>query len=448
MMNIFISPFYDTVFFIDMLIRLMILQQISGLFLSNLKKCWIAFLLTGCQIVFYDIYLLLEPFSFLVIIPFLKTNWNGTQKLFYGLLPFVIGDMFQRIISLYLRFVFQLDYFSLGLFFDIILTLLLIPFYTLFFKGLRIEAKYLKVDTLDSDFKNMFIRLNISFIVYFLFVRTTVLIERWVEMKVISVNWDPYYVRTNIVLLYFVLFTASLLYLNYRNKEKQDKEIQELKDKQLTDLGRYSRHVESLYKEIRSFRHDYTNILISLNEAIKEEDIVAIRSIYQEVIADSDRKFYDGKYDIARLSNIQNPAVKSLLSSKMLEAQKKGIAISVEVDAEIEPPALELIEFITILSILLDNAIDAAEQCVNGNIVFAYFQEDDRKIIVVENTTVEDKVSTSHIFEYGHSTKGDNRGIGLANVKAILHKYPKFSISTNSSNHRFVQELIFIENEY
>ncbi|HFI0507355.1 TPA: sensor histidine kinase [Streptococcus suis] len=445
MMNIFISPFYDTVFFIDMLIRLLILQQISGLFLSNWKKFWIAFLLTGCQIVFYDIYLLLEPFSFLVIIPFLKTNWNGTQKLFYGLLPFVIGDMFQRIISLYLRFVFQLDYFSLGLFFDIILTLLLIPFYTLFFKGLRIEAKYLKVDTVDSDFKNIFIRLNISFIVYFLFVRTTVLIERWVEMKVISVNWDPYYVRTNIVLLYFVLFTASLLYLNYRNKEKQDKEIQELKDKQLTDLGRYSRHVESLYKEIRSFRHDYTNILVSLNEAIKEEDIDAIRSIYQEVIADSDRKFYDGKYDIARLSNIQNPAVKSLLSSKMLEAQKKSIAISVEVDAEIEPPALELIEFITILSILLDNAIDAAEQCTNGNIVFAYFQEYDRKIVVVENTTVEDKVATNHIFEYGHSTKGDNRGIGLANVKAILHKYPKFSISTNSSNHRFVQELVFLD---
>ncbi|HEM3669817.1 TPA: sensor histidine kinase [Streptococcus suis] len=444
-MNIFISPFYDTVFFIDMLIRLMILQQISGLFLSKKKKCLIASCLTVCQIILYDIYLLLEPFSFLIVIPFFKTNWNGTQKLFYGLLPFVIGDMFQRIISLYLRFVFQLDYFSLGLFFDIILTLLLIPFYTLFFKGLRIEAKYLKVDTLDSDFKNIFLSLNISFIVYFLFVRTTVLIERWVEMKVIAVNWDPYYVRTNIVLLYFVLFTASLLYLNYRNKEKQDKEIQELKEKQLTDLGRYSRHVESLYKEIRSFRHDYTNILISLNEAIKEEDIVAIQTIYREVIADSDRKFYDGKYDIARLSNIQNPAVKSLLSSKMLEAQKKGISISVEVDAEIEPPALELIEFITILSILLDNAIDAAEQCVNGNIVFAYFQEDDRKIVVVENTTVEDKVSTSHIFEYGHSTKGDNRGIGLANVKTILDNYPKFSISTNSSNHRFVQELVFLE---
>ncbi|HFU3712414.1 TPA: sensor histidine kinase, partial [Streptococcus suis] len=287
--------------------------------------------------------------------------------------------------------------------------------------------------------------LNTLFISYLVLIRGNLFLEILIEGRVLNVSLDTYFIRTNILLLYFILFTVSMLYLNYQKKEKQEKEIQELKDKQLTDLGRYSRHVESLYKEIRSFRHDYTNILVSLNEAIKEGDIVAIRTIYSEVIADSDRKFYDGKYDIARLSNIQNPAVKSLLSSKMLEAQKKGIAISVEVDAEIEPPALELIEFITILSILLDNAIDAAEQCTNGNIVFAYFQEYDRKIVVVENTTVKDKISTSHIFEYGHSTKGDNRGIGLANVKAILDNYPKFSISTKSSNHRFVQELVFLD---
>lgn len=446
-MNIFISPFYDTVFFIDMLIRLMILQQISGLFLSKKKKCFIASCLTVCQIILYDIYLLLEPFSFLIVIPFFKTNWNRTQKIFYGLLPFVIGDMFQRIISLYLRFIFDVDivYANASVMFEILLSILLIPFYYGFFKGLRIESKYLQVDTLDKKFSGIFLGLNILFITYFLLIRGNLFLEVLMDKGIVDIKIDTYFIRTNILLLYFILFTVSMLYLNYQKKEIQDREIQDLKDKQLTDLGRYSRHVESLYKEIRSFRHDYTNILISLNEAIKEEDIVAIRSIYQEVIADSDRKFYDGKYDIARLSNIQNPAVKSLLSSKMLEAQKKGIAISVEVDAEIEPPDLELIEFITILSILLDNAIDAAEQCINGNIVFAYFQEDDRKIIVVENTTVEDKVSTSHIFEYGHSTKGDNRGIGLANVKAILDNYPKFSISTNSSNHRFVQELVFLE---
>ncbi|HHT7774962.1 TPA: sensor histidine kinase [Streptococcus suis] len=324
-MNIFISPFYDTVFFIDMLIRLMILQQISGLFLSKKKKCLIASCLTVSQIVLYNFYSLLEPFSFLAIIPFLKTNWNKTQKIFYCLLPFVIGDMFQRLIALYLRFLFQLDYseMSVNLLFEIVLTLLLIPFYLLFLKGLGIEAKDLKVDTVDKELRKIFWWFNVSFITYFLLVRTTTQAEIWSKRGMISIDWNPYYIRTNILLIYFVIFTVSLLYLNYQKKEIQDREIQELKDKQLTDLGRYSRHVESLYKEIRSFRHDYTNILVSLNEAIKEGDIVAIRTIYQGVIADSDRKFYDGKYDIARLSNIQNPAVKSLLSSKMLEAQKK-----------------------------------------------------------------------------------------------------------------------------
>ncbi|WP_238142278.1 sensor histidine kinase [Streptococcus suis] len=441
-----ISPGYDVLFFIDILIRLYIFQQISGFIIEKKKRITIAVIITIASILFSKTFQLWEPFSLLLIVSFLKTDWNKTQKIFYCLLPFVIGDMFQRIIGLYLRFIFDIDIVTLNSspFFNILLTLLLVPFYTIFFKGLGIESKNLQVDTLDQDFKKIFIGLNVFFITYFLIIRSMIQLEIAIENG-LNLKLDTYFIRTNVLLIYFVLFIVGMLYLNYQKKEKQAREIQDLKDRQITDLGRYSRHVESLYKEIRSFRHDYTNILISLNEAIKEEDIVAIRSIYHEVIADSDRKFYDGKYDIARLSNIQNPAVKSLLSSKMLEAQKKGIAISVEVDAEIEPPALELIEFITILSILLDNAIDAAEQCTNGNIVFAYFQEYDRKIVVVENTTVEDKVSTSHIFEYGQSTKGDNRGIGLANVKAILDNYPKFSISTNSSNHRFVQELVFID---
>ncbi|HEL2593016.1 TPA: GHKL domain-containing protein [Streptococcus suis] len=441
-----VSLGYDILFFIDILIRLYIFQQISGFKIEKKNIIMIASIITLASILLSSTFQLWEPFSLLLIVSFLKTDWNKTQKIFYCLLPFVIGDMFQRIIGLYLRFIFDIDIISFNSspFFNIILTILLVPFYTILFKGLGIESKNLQVDTLDQTFKKIFISLNVFFITYFLIIRGMIQLEIAIENGLI-LNIDTYFIRTNVLLIYFTIFIISMLYLNYQKKEKQDKEIQELKDKQLADLGRYSRHVESLYKEIRSFRHDYTNILISLNEAIKEEDIVAIRTIYQGVIADSDRKFYDGKYDIARLSNIQNPAVKSLLSSKMLEAQKKGIAISVEVDAEIEPPDSELIEFITILSILLDNAIDAAEQCANGNIVFAYFQEDDRKIVVVENTTVEDKVSTNHIFEYGHSTKGDNRGIGLANVKVILNKYPRFTLSTNSNNHRFIQELVFIE---
>ncbi len=61
----------------------------------------------------------------------------------------------------------------------------------------------------------------------------------------IVIDWNPYYIRTNILLLYFAIFIVSMLYLNYQKKEKQAREIQELKDKQITDLGRYRQYVKT-----------------------------------------------------------------------------------------------------------------------------------------------------------------------------------------------------------
>ena len=55
-----------------------------------------------------------------------------------------------------------------------------------------------------------------------------------------------------------------LLYLKAISKEKLEKEIIDQKDTQLNELAIYRHHVESLYEEIRSFRHDYINILTSL----------------------------------------------------------------------------------------------------------------------------------------------------------------------------------------
>ena len=106
-MNITIG--YDLLLFLDILIRIYIFQQISGLKIKEKTKFIIAFVITVASIVLDSTFQLWEPFSLLLIVPFLKTGWNKTQKIFYCLLPFVIGDMFQRIIGLYLRFIFAID---------------------------------------------------------------------------------------------------------------------------------------------------------------------------------------------------------------------------------------------------------------------------------------------------------------------------------------------------
>ena len=442
-------PVYDIIFFIDMLIRLIVFEQISGLKISMKKKWTISLILT---VIFYVLfggrfYYILEPLALLMVIPFLNTGWNTLQKLFYGLLPMIIGDMFQRIIGLYIRFLFNMTIteFNNSIGFNLLITILLVPFYIYFFKGLRIEAKYLQVDTEDRELSPVFWGLNILYITYFVLIRGNLIIEVGIENGIFNLNWDTYFIRTNILLVYFALFTIGLLYLNYLEKDKKDKELQHLKDQQVFELSQYSNHVESLYREIRSFRHDYTNILVSLNEAIKDENISLIRSIYNSVIADSDKKFYKGKYDIARLSNLQNPAMKSLLSAKLIEGQNKGIEISVEIDEKIDIPDIELIDFITLLSIFMDNAIEAAQKCDRGSIVFAYLQDGPRKILFIENTISEESIANiDSIYQYGYSSKGDNRGIGLANVKSIIDRYHKVSLSTQSKNYKFSQELMFI----
>ena len=69
---------------------------------------------------------------------------------------------------------------------------------------------------------------------------------------------------------------------------------------------------KELYNELRSFRHDYINILRSLKLGIDTHDLPAIEQIYNQVLKDSGQALNQSKYDLGRLSNIHNDALKSV----------------------------------------------------------------------------------------------------------------------------------------
>lgn len=434
-------------FFFDMLIRLVILKLISGLNTPYKKIIFFAFLLLMARILFYEFEVILEPFYLLILVHFLKTNWTTQQKVFYSLFPFVLGDMFQRIIGLYLMFLFHetINTIHHSVISNILLTVLLIPFCYCFFKGLRINTRSINIHTNNKHFNKPFYLLNILLISYSIIIRSIIAYEIGYEQALFIWEIDTFFLRTNILLVYFILFTVFLLFINYLIKEREKKELQERKDKQIIDIENYSRHVESLYHEISNFKHDYKNILISLNSSINSKDIDSVKEIYQSVLNDSDKFLYEKNYDIARLSNINNSAIKSVISSKLIEANNNGIITRIEVEEPIDTPEIEVIDFIVILSIFLDNALEEVSGVSNGEILFAFFQEEQKKILIIENTTSIKQIDTLSIFNYGFSTKGKNRGIGLGNVKRVLDKYNNISIFTNSKNHKFTQELTFYE---
>ena len=370
-------------------------------------------------------------FFFIFIAYNIYQNKYGSKTLdiFYGLYPIIVDSLLGRMLGVYVFNEVKISWF------DILIELLVFPLHLLIVKSLRLDFNEIKEGFKRHYFRFFLLLINISMFVYMLLVSILVIYR---DKLADADNW-----RGHINNFYIVLFFVMLLYLNAISKEKLEKKIIDQKDTQLNELSIYSHHVESLYEEIRSFRHDYINILTSLKLGIDNQDIEAIKTVYNGVLRDSANQFYDSKFDIAKLSNIKNDAIKSILSAKLLEAQNRGISISVEIEEPVSNFRIELLDFITVLSVLCDNAIEATIEAINPRMTVAFMNNDDSLVLIVENSIKTEKVDVSRIFARGYSSKGEGRGLGLHNVNSILEKYPKSTITTRSANHLFSQTIRF-----
>lgn len=435
---------FEGVFFVSWLIRLVIFQQISY---SKFKLPYlflIPALLTLIEYYNYDVVFWGEILFLPLITIFLKfkERWNWLQSIFYCFFTLTIFDLFSSLSSIYFQFLFRVteDILDKNIWMDWIPILLTFPVYIIFFKIFRINIKLLSKEVKNDKFSVVIKIFTITMIIYYLSSYILSSLPTLEYAGLLTPIDDIYYKRI-VIFTYVSIFLGFLFYIQYIIKENINLEVQKVKDSQIESISKYSNHIESLYREVRSFRHDYTNLLVSLNESIKNRDIDGVERIYNSVLKESDKSFYNSQYDIAKLVNLKNLAMKSVVSAKLIEAQNRGIDVSVEIAEPIGTPQIDLVDFITILSVFLDNAIEAAVNAESPRISFTYFQENENKILVIYNTTADYKIPTKNIFQYGVSTKGEGRGIGLSNVKQILSKYPKVTLETKSIDHEFTHEL-------
>ncbi|HFH9984652.1 TPA: GHKL domain-containing protein, partial [Streptococcus pyogenes] len=139
-------------------------------------------------------------------------------------------------------------------------------------------------------------------------------------------------------------------------------------------------------------------------------------------------------------------SIKSLLSAKIISAEKSGIDLNVEVPDNIKETYIPELDLLLLMSIFCDNAIEAALETQQPHMSIAYFLLDDYQMFVVTNTTKK-KVDINKIFEEGYSSKGSERGIGLSNAQRILKKYPYLSLRTKSFDKEFSQTLTMPKEE-
>ena len=360
---------------------------------------------------------------------------------FYGLFPMILVNLFYRGISY-----FVLPFLGQGQVHDdyslIWLCIIIFNFFIslAFLKWLDYDFTNLRKEILDKAFQKSLTTINWIMGAYYLVMQSLSFFEY--EQGIQSTT-----VRHLILVFYLLFFMGMIKKLDTYLKDKLHERLDQEQVLRYRDMERYSRHIEELYKEVRSFRHDYTNLLTSLRLGIEEEDMEQIKEVYDSVLKDSSEKLQDSKYDLGRLVNIRDKALKSLLAGKFLKARDKKIVFNVEVPEEIQVEGMRLLDFLTIVSILCDNAIEASVEASQPHVSIAFLKNGAQETFIIENSIKEEGIDISEIFSFGASSKGEERGVGLYTVVKIVESHPNTSLNTTCQNQVFRQVLTVVHAE-
>lgn len=354
--------------------------------------------------------------------------------LFYSLFPLGFWDVIRNFLGYFVIYkipILQTIYeTNLGIMIFSLLAEIIVLFLINLF---QYNFSHLKIKNLDRKTKFILITADILMLAYFL-------LPPYMNY-IYKVSWDKISdYKELFTAVYFLLFICFVNLLDRKLLQELQEKIVLQKEIQLQNLSNYSQQVEGLYQEIRSFRHDYVNILSSLKIGIDQQDINLVSQVYDSVLKNSGEKLKGKRFDVAHLRNINDLALKSLLLSKLSEAQNLSVPVSLEISEQFSIKNMEQIDFLTITSILLDNAIESAAE---GGIAVCFLEDREwnKLVMIVKNSTLEREIELRDIFKRDNSSKGVGRGIGLANVRRILKSYPNVCLKTTSKNYVFTQIL-------
>lgn len=242
-----------------------------------------------------------------------------------------------------------------------------------------------------------------------------------------------------VINLTWLLALYLLMYLRYRylvlKTMVDDQQIE------LNNLRLYTSHIESMYDDLRRFRHDYKNVLYSLTGALENDDIQQSKEILNRVLKPSEQELSNKASVLGRLVNIQNLDVKSLVYSKVMKAIEAGVDFQAEIAQPFKFGSLmDQLDVDRVLSILLDNAINAAKLSKDKQVNLSLFEKSGLQYIVVGNSTKDRELDLQKLDrDVRRINLTDNHGIGLKNLRMILSRYPSVTKEETSQDYWFKQ---------
>ena len=240
--------------------------------------------------------------------------------------------------------------------------------------------------------------------------------------------------KINIIMnIAIVLTFIAILYIYCLENTKS----QEL-SKNYNELFKYLEKYEKELVEKRKIIHDYKNQLIIINgyigdnKKLKEyvdEIINEQRNVSENSIIKNIDKLPRGLKGLIyyKFSHINT---KINVNLQILSSLKKFDKLSPKVNKEV----------LKIIGILIDNAIEA-EDCEKEKYIDIQFSINKNVFYMNMKNHCTKDIKFSNLMEIGFSTKGKNRGYGLALVRDILKQEKNIELNLKTDNDEFISKL-------
>ncbi len=290
-----------------------------------------------------------------------------------------------------------------------------------FFNNLFLASKFKDIDSKSKkiiivNFSLVFITLILQFLITFYYIDNSAIIIKFL-------SFIPVISYVTISLFYY----TSIMKLSATTKELKSVEI-------------YNNTLINLQDNIRLFKHDFNNIIATIGGYIRTNDIEGLKDYYFSL--ESDCQKVNNLY-LLNPKIINNPGIYNLLTSKYNEAISKNIKVNMSFLLDLNTLKMQIYDFSRILGILLDNAIEASSDSKEKiiNITFRNDTNNNRQLIIIENSYSNKDINTEEIFKKGITEKENHTGLGLWEVRRIIQKNNNANLFTSKNKDLFSQQL-------
>lgn len=262
-----------------------------------------------------------------------------------------------------------------------------------------------------------------------------------VMLAILFYNLIKTFQFNNNIIAYLAIIAMLICILIYLFRQKiENEKISKKYDELLDIMKSYENDIE----EQRTLRHETKNEFATIKCKIQDkEDEESIIKYIDSVIGD---KGSSNTTKYSKFKYLPSNGLKGFFYYKFIEAEKKGINVSVNISKQIENSFLKDIDtkdfknLVRIIGVYLDNAIEASYTSLDKKLGIEIYLIKDKIEIIITNTFNND-INLDKIGKESFSTKGKNRGHGLLLVSKILGENKIFEAKNEIKGNIYIQSL-------